>query len=211
MQKPADTQYAIHDLLKNRWSPRAYSNRPIETEKLLSLFEAARWSASGGNSQPWNFVIVTHNDQPMFQEVIGTAAGRNALWAKEAPVLVMAIAKLNPEKPERDSGAYYDLGQAVAHLSIQASAVGLYVHQMGGFDRAKLSQIAQIPDGYQLMTLIAVGYFGKVDDLADDSLRINEMAPRTRKPINEFVFSEHWNQPLSIPANETALAAVSGD
>ncbi len=211
MNKPADTRYEIHDLLKNRWSPRAYSKRAIEPEKLQSLFEAARWSPSGGNMQPWAFIVVTQADQSTFQQLIETMRGRNPLWAKDAPVLVMAIAKLNLEKPEMDRSAYYALGQAVAHLSVQASALGLHTHQMGGFDGAKASQLAQIPEGYQLVTITAVGYFGAVDDLADEGLRTDELAARTRKPLRDFVFSEHWNQPLPILEDEAAPAPVSGD
>jgi len=199
MQKPADTQYAIHDLLKNRWSPRAYSSQPIESEKIFALFEAARWSPSGGNVQPWAFVVVTPDDASTHQGLVAALTGRNPLWAGQAPALVVAIAQLNPEKPAAHRYAYYDLGQAVAHLSIQAEAMGLAAHQMGGFQPEQVRELLHIPEGYEPMTIIAVGYLGKVDDLHPE-LRERETAPRTRKPLQDFVFGNRWDQPL-LPAH----------
>ena len=203
MQKPADTQYAIHDLLKNRWSPRAFSSRPIEPEKLISLFEAARWSPSAGNSQPWSFVVATHKNLTVHEKLVATMTGNNPRWAQRVPVLILALARTNPEKPEANPFAYYDLGQAVAHLTIQAAALGLDVHQMGGFDRMRARELFEIPDGYDLMTVIAVGYPGDPANLPDD-LRDRELLPRTRKPVSEIAFQERWNQPIS---DETAAAA----
>ena len=201
MHKPAETSHEIHKLLQTRWSPRAFSNRPIETGKLFSLFEAARWSPSGGNGQPLAFIVATQDDPEMHERIVGVMTGRNPSWASVAPVLVLAVARLNPERPAANPFAYYDLGQAVAHLSVQASALGLYVRQMGGFDHEKACHVCQIPDGYEPMTLIAIGYCGSPEDLPDD-LREREKAPRTRKPLAEFVFKGHWNQPLAAPETE---------
>lgn len=205
MRKPADTQYAIHDFLKERWSPRAFSSQPVEIDKLLSLFEAARWSPSGGNSQPWSFVIATQDNAEAHQKLISTMTGRNPLWANNVPVLVLAITKLNPEKPAAHRYAYYDLGQAVAHLSIQATVLGLRVHQMAGFDWEQAHQLFDVPEGYQAVTVIAIGYAGTVEDLPEE-LRAGESAPRIRKPMAEFVFNEGWNKPLGVPE-----AAAVGD
>ena len=196
MHKPAETNHVIHELLQTRWSPRAFSTRPVETDKLLSLFEAARWSPSGGNSQPWTFIVATTDDPGAHDKLVSTMTGRNPQWAKSVPVLVLAIAKLNPERPAANRFAYYDLGQAVAHLSVQANALGLHVHQMAGFDNAKARELFQIPDGYDPVTLIAIGYYGNADELPDE-LREREMAPRARKSLAEFVFHGEWNRPLS--------------
>ncbi len=206
MHKPAETQFTIHDLLKNRWSPRAFSKNPVEAEKLASLFEAARWSPSGGNSQPWSFVTVTQENPELHQKLVETLTGNNPRWAHLAPVLVLALARLNPEKPEANRFAYYDLGQAVAHLSIQASALELHTHQMGGFDRTKARELFDIPAEYDLLTVIAIGYPGNLDDLPDD-LRERELLPRTRKTVTEIAFQERWNRPLETGE----YAAVSGD
>ncbi len=206
MQKPAETQFAIHDLLKNRWSPRSFANRAVEPEKLASLFEAARWSPSGGNSQPWSFIVVTQETPDLHEKLVATMTGNNPRWAHLAPVLIVTLARLNSEKPEANRFAYYDLGQAAAHLTIQASALGLDVHQMGGFDRVKARELLEIPEGYDLLTVIAVGYPGSIEDLPDD-LRERELLPRTRKTVTEIAFQERWNRPLETGE----YTAVSGD
>src|SRR5262245_4816799 len=147
MHKPADTHYEIHDFLKNRWSPRAFSSQPVETDKLLSLFEAARWSPSAQNSQHWSFVIDKNAHKELHQPLINTIMGRNQLWTPNVPVLVLTVTKLNPERPAANPYAYYDLGQAVAHLSVQATALGLRVHQMAGFDHEEARKLFQVPEG----------------------------------------------------------------
>src|SRR5579871_6373943 len=119
MEKPAVTDHAIHDLLRARWSPRAFSRRPIETDKLLSLFEAARWSPSGGNSQPWSFVVGLHGDAT-HDKLVETLIGRNTEWAVNAPVLMLAVARTEHKAGVMNRFAPYDVGQSVAHLSVQA-------------------------------------------------------------------------------------------
>ena len=195
MLKPADTQYDIHDLLKNRWSPRTFSSQSVDSDTLLSLLEAARWSPSGGNSQPWSFIVVTQDDPEIHRQLVETMTGNNPRWAHRAPMLILTIARLNTEKPEANRFAYYDLGQAVAHLTVQASAFGLDVHQMAGFDRVKARELVQLPEGYDLMTVVAVGYPGNLEHLPDD-LREREVLPRSRKLLSEIAFKDHWNQPL---------------
>lgn len=201
MQKLAEANYAIHDLLKARWSPRAFSTQPVETEKLLSLLEAARWSPSGANEQPWTFIVATQADTTTHQKFVDILMGRNAMWAKNAPVLILSVAKLNRQSGAANRHAYYDVGQAVAHLTVQASALGLYVHQMGGFDAEKARQRFEIPEGYDPVTAIAIGYQGNPDDLPEE-LRGLELGGRSRKSFAEFVFDGHWNQPLSVAEPE---------
>ena len=195
MSNPTETNYEIHDLLKNRWSPRAFSSQPVEPEKLRSLFEAARWSPSGGNSQPWAYVVAT-KENPAHQKLVQTLMGFNTVWAENAPVLVLTLAYLNPQRPGGNHYGYYDLGQAVAHLSIQAAELGLHVHQMAGFDAQKARELFEIPAGYVPTTVVALGYLGSAEDLPEE-LRQREAAPRTRKPLDEFVFSGQWGEPLT--------------
>ncbi len=182
MEKMADTQYPIHELLKARWSPRAFSARPVEGDKLAALFEAARWAPSGGNAQPWAFVVVTPDETEAHRGLLGALSGRNPAWAANAPVLVLAAARLYPPSDPRNRYAYYDAGQAVAHLTLQASALGLNVHQMGGFDANAACAAVGMPDGYVPMTC--------------PKTYEREMAPRTRKPLAEFVFRGRWDQPF---------------
>ncbi|SRR5258708_1916556 len=196
MEKPAVTEYEIHDLLKARWSPSAFSNQPVEPEKLLSVFEAARWSPSGGNSQPWSFIVGLRGDST-HDKLVETLTGRNTEWAVNAPVLLLSIAKAEYKPGVANRFAPYDLGQAVAHLTVQASVFGLYVHQMGGFNADAARHLFDIPAGYDPLTMIAIGYQGNLDDLPED-LRTRELVPRSRKPFKEFIFGERWNQPLGL-------------
>ncbi|MDO8970254.1 MAG: nitroreductase family protein, partial [Saprospiraceae bacterium] len=134
MNKPATNLHPIHDLLKNRWSPRAYSAQPVEKQHLLSLFEAARWAPSSGNMQPWTFIVTTLADPEPHAKLVAALGERNQMWAKHAPVLVLSIVQRDREPGKPNLWATYDLGQSVAHLSVQATALGLFVHQMAGFD-----------------------------------------------------------------------------
>lgn len=205
MEKPAETDHEIHELLRSRWSPRAYSHHPVEEEKLWSLFEAARWSPSGGNQQPWAFIVISRFDQDVHEKLVETLSGRNKLWAKDAPVLVLSVARLNSQPAGNNNRfAYYDVGQAVAHLSIEASALGLYTHQMAGFDAEGARQLFHLPESFEPMTLTAIGYAGDVDGLPDE-LRERELAPRTRKPLSEFVFHGSWGHTLGLAQHEPSV------
>jgi len=195
VSNPTETNYEIHDLLKNRWSPRAFSSQPVEPEKLRSLFEAARWSPSAGNTQPWTYVVAT-KENPAHQKLVQTLMGFNTVWAENAPVLVLTLAYLNPQRPGGSHYGYYDLGQAVAHLSIQAAELGLHVHQMAGFDAQKARELFEIPADYVPTTVVALGYLGNAESLPEE-LRQREAAPRSRKPLDEFVFSGQWGEPLT--------------
>ena len=196
MEKIADTDHPIHDFLSKRWSPRAFSAQPVEIEKLLSLFEAARWSPSGGNSQPWSFILTSQENRAAYDKLLGTLGERNQMWAKHAPVLVLTIARREIEPGKLNPWATYDLGQSVAHLSMQASASGIFVHQMAGFDRKKAAETFNLPEGFDPVTVIALGYPGDPDTLPE-GFREREIAPRTRKSLSEFVFDGAWEKPLS--------------
>lgn len=197
MKKTAQTQYPIHDLLKERWSPRAYSSQPVAVDQILSLFEAARWSPSSNNNQPWSFIVTSRSDPEPHAKLLVTLAEFNQMWGQHAPVLVLGVAKMEWGDPVRPNAyAMYDLGQAVAHLSIQASALGLFVHQMGGFDREKARAAFDLPEGYAPVIAFTLGYAGDPSTLAD-AMRERELAPRTRKPLSEFVFDGAWQVALT--------------
>jgi nitroreductase len=195
VQNLATVQYPILDILKERWSPRTFANQAVEPEKLWSLFEAARWSPSAGNAQPWAF-IVTFKGEPAHEKLASTLMGRNLLWATQAPVLILTLAQRNYAAGQPYRHALYDLGQSVAHLTVQASASGLHVHQMGGFDAEKARQLFDVPESHEVVTLITVGYLGNPDALPGE-LRERELAPRTRKELATFVFAERFGEPLT--------------
>lgn len=188
-------QSTIHDLLANRRSPRAFSEQPIEPWKIASLFEAARWSPSSANEQPWHFVATTPKDETPYKVLLESLSEGNRRWAAKAPLLVLGVARSmygNSGRPYRH--AWYDLGQSVAHLTVQATDLGLVVHQMGGFDPDKFKQHFPIPEGYEPVVVFTVGYPGRADELPED-LRKREQSPRTRKPLESFVFTDQWGVP----------------
>lgn len=195
MEKLADTQYAIHPLLQARWSPRAFAPTPIAEQDFFSLFEAARWSPSGGNLQPWAFVTAVQGSEA-YQKLVGVLVGNNQLWAKNAPLLVLSMAQRERSEGKPNPSAVYDLGQAVAHLTFQAESLGISVHQMGGFDKNLARDVFGVPAEYELVTAIAIGYAGDLDTLSED-LRTRELAPRTRKPLKSFVFANNWGEAVS--------------
>jgi nitroreductase len=196
--KPAQTQYPIHELIKNRWSPRAFSPRPVEREKLLALFEAARWAASSRNEQPWSFIVATRDDEAGFDKALGCVREGNARWARNAGVLLFSLAKRSFE-PDDDPNrfAFHDVGLAVANLIIQATALGLYTHQMAGIYRDKVREVYQIPETHDVVAGIALGYYGELEQLPGD-LQEREVAPRKRKPLTEFVFEGTWGEIAEI-------------
>jgi nitroreductase len=195
MQKPAETRYPINSLLHKRWSPRAFANYAIDRAELLSLFEAARWSASSGNQQPWSFIVTTQHDSQGHQSFVDILTGRNPLWAKNAPVLVLGVIQREGAPGRLNRYAMYDLGQAVANLTVQATHLGLSVRQMGGFDAEQARLLFNIPDTHDPVVAIAIGYAGSPEDLPQ-ALAEQELAPRIRKPVEAFVYEGGWEQPL---------------
>lgn len=191
MKKPADTRFALHSLIAERWSPRSFDPRSVEPEKLGSLFEAARWAPSCFNEQPWSFLVATRDDEAAFDRLASCLMDGNA-WAKQAPVLVLSVAKQTFErngKPNRH--AAHDVGLAVENLVLQAQAEGLVSHQMAGFDAAAATERLSLPEGCESMAMIAIGYPGEPEALSDE-LAERERAPRSRKELASFVFGAGW-------------------
>lgn len=194
MEKPAETQYPIHDLLRKRWSPRAFSERMVEPDTLRSLLEAARWAPSSFNEQPWSFIVATKADQAEHARLLSCLVEGNIQWARRAPVLMVSVARMAFEedgKPNRH--AFHDVGQAVADLSVQATALGVVVHQMAGFSPDKVRELYGVPEQFEPVAAIALGYPGDPESLPE-KLKQREVAPRERKPLPEFVFSGRWGQ-----------------
>lgn len=194
MQKPAPTQHPIHELLRQRWSPRAFSEKPVPAEVLVSLFEAARWAPSSNNEQPWAFLVATREDQESHARMLSTLVEFNQTWAKHAPVLAIAVSEFAFErtgKPNRN--AFYDTGAAVADLTLEATSRGLFVHQMAGFDPHKPIELFEIPSGWEPIAAFVIGYPGDPESLPD-TLRQRELAPRERKPLASFVMGGHWGK-----------------
>ena len=197
MIKDAQNKYPLNELSRTRWSPRAFSDQPVERVKLQSLFEAARWAPSGGNEQPWNFMLGIHPGDT-WRKILETLDTGNQAWAKNVPVLLLCIGKETRGKRNVKNGWFaYDTGQAVAHLTFEARNQGLYVHQMAGFDQASAVRLFRIPDDYQPLTVIALGYLGNPDSLTEDQKK-SELSARTRKDFDDFVFSGVFGQKTDL-------------
>ncbi len=195
MEKVAPAEHPIHDLLRRRWSPRVFAPRPVERQKLRQLLEAARWAASSFNEQPWSFFVATIEEPTEHARLVDCLLPANQAWAKHAPVLMLTVAKLHFDhnhKPNRV--AVHDVGLAVANLVVQATALDLFVHQMGGVDLAKARLTFQVPEGYDPVTAIALGYAGDPNQLPAEQ-RGRENEPRERRPLDQFVFTGRWGQP----------------
>ena len=198
MQKLAETRYPIHELLRERWSPRAFADRMVEPEELRSLLEAARWAPSSFNEQPWSFIVATKEHPGEYERLLSCLVEGNVRWAQHAPVLMLSVAKLafeRNQKPNRH--AFHDVGLAVENLVIQGMALGLFVHQMAGFHADRAREVYGIPEGHEPVAAMAIGYLDDPGRLPDD-LREREVAPRIRKPLESFVFSGQWGQPSRL-------------
>jgi nitroreductase len=200
LKKPAETQVPIHDLIRNRWSPRAFEGRPVKPEKLCALFEAARWAASSYNAQPWSFIVATKDDPQNYKKILDCFVEFNQGWAKNAPVLALSVAALKfAHNQEPNRHAFHDVGQAAANLALQATALGLEVHQMAGILPDKARELFAIPDGFEAVAGIAIGYPGEPGSLSEP-MRKREEEPRTRKALESFVFSGKWGNTAACAA-----------
>ena len=204
--KDAATRYPIHDLLRRRWSPRAFAARPLDPETLHRLLEAARWAPSAGNGQPWGFLVATRDDAAEFARLLGVLNEKNQLWARDAAALLLAVAAVRRPDGKEHPLALYDLGLAVENLVVEGMAHGVYAHQMAGFDAEAARRAFAIPQGNVPVAAIALGYPGDPDALPPE-LREREQAPRARKPLEALAFRGRYGRPSPLVAGEAAAAA----
>ncbi|MFE6254193.1 nitroreductase family protein [Agromyces sp. NPDC057865] len=184
--RKADTTAPLIHPLVERWSPRAYDpTAVVSTDVLRTILEAARWAPSANNTQPWRF-IVARRGSDAFTTVHDALMGFNQAWADSAAVLIVNIAETADDEGKPRPWARYDLGQAVAHLTVQAQHEGLHTHQMGGFDGARIAQAFGLGEHFEVVSITAIGVLGDLDALPEP-LREREVAPRLRKPLDELV------------------------
>ena len=198
--RQAKTGVPIHDLLARRWSPRAYdANRPVAREHLAALLEAARWAPSCNGDQPTRYLIWDRARDPEgWQKAFDCLSESNRKWVKNVPLLVLSCAGSifgHNGKPNRYGP--HDTGAASMSMALQAPALGLIVHQMGGYDAAKARAAFAIPEEYTPMAMIAVGYQASPDVL-DEETKAKELKPRSRKPLEELFFEGGWNTPVKL-------------
>jgi nitroreductase len=198
MHKPAPTDVPIHELLRDRWSPRAFSDRAVEGDKLRRLFEAFRWAPSSYNEQPWALIVASKEDRAEFDKLLGCLVEFNRSWAKAAAVLILTVARRVLERNgQPNHHAAHDVGQAMAMLTIQAQAEGLSVHQMAGILPDEARKVYGVPADWDVLTGVAIGYGGDAAVLPEQ-LRDRELAPRSRKPVSSIVFTSTWNKSWGV-------------
>jgi nitroreductase len=192
----------VHELIQSRWSPRNFSSRMVSDKDLQTVFEAARWAASSYNEQPWRFLVANKSDAEAFQKFLNLLVPANQAWAKDAPILIFTVGKRTfSHNGSPNVYGLHDAGQALAHLFLQATALGLHAHGMGGFDRERAREELQVPDDYELGAAVALGYIAPPEDFPDQE-RALQLQKRQRKPLREIVFSDAWEQPFSFSTSK---------
>lgn len=195
MEKLAPTDHDVHDLIRKRWSPRAFSPAPVTDAALRSLMEAARWSASCANEQPWHFIVARREDEADFGRMLACLLPGNQRWVKDAPVLMLSVARLRFAKSgELNRHSFHDVGLATAQLALQATSMGMAIHPMAGFSPELARQTYGIPEDHEAVAAIAAGYLGDPNTLPED-LKKRELAARSRRPQTDFVFAKAWATP----------------
>ncbi len=197
MTKQANTDYPIHELIVNRWSPYQFADRTVSKEDLLSLFEAARWAPSSYNEQPWRFIVATQKQSKEFEKLLSCLVPANQEWAKNASALALGVSHLVFDRNGKENkAAIYDLGAAVSHLTFEATTRGISVHQMIGIEPAKAKKVYNIPENFEVVTAFAIGY----SDLSNQGLKElaeRDQTPRQRKKVSEFLYSNDWSLPFT--------------
>lgn len=193
--KHAQPEFAVLECIAQRWSPYRFQPRSVEVEKLASCLEAARWSASSFNEQPWSFLVARREEPADFQRLLGCLLEANQAWAQHAGVLLLTVVGTKfSHNGQPNRTAQHDLGLAMGNFSCQATQLGLTVHQMAGLNLSRARQEFAIPEAFEPVTAVAVGYASQ-EPTDDSPLAKRDAAPRARKQISQFTFSGAWSRP----------------
>ncbi len=204
MNKTAATDHRIHGTLARRWSPYAFSDKPVASRDLLALFEAARWAPSSYNEQPWRYIVGVkgagqdQNNNDQHARVLSCLVEANQAWAQNAPVLALGVISRSFERNGKpNEAAEHDLGLASGNLVVEATMRHLFVHQMIGIDPEAARATFAIPEHCEALTALAIGYRESSGDM-NEALRERDEKPRSRKPLDEFVFSGRFGEPADL-------------
>ncbi|WP_228851576.1 nitroreductase family protein [Aegicerativicinus sediminis] len=194
IKKETPTDYEIHPLIKQRWSPRAFSENPISEKELKQLFEAGRWAASSNNFQPWR-IIYGIKGTDVYNRIFKCLDEFNQGWNKTTQVLLLGAFKKTNKKGKENFHALHDLGQFMANLSIQAQSMGIAIHQMAGVDFKMAIKEFEFPEDYHVATAVAIGYYGgDIETLPEDLQEKELQKERKRKPQEEFIFNGNFKE-----------------
>ena len=192
-----EIEHPVLDVIRSRWSPAIYSPQPVETEKLLSILEAARWAPSSFNAQPWSFLVARKEEPEEFARMLSCLVPGNVAWAQHVPVLLISVAKLQfDHNGSANRHAFHDTGIATGFLMLQAAALGVLAHGMAGFDAAKARELYGIPQSHEAVAAIVLGYPGDEQGAPEELRKRNQRKPR--RTLNQFVFAGRWGQPLPL-------------
>ncbi|MCU0423423.1 MAG: nitroreductase family protein [Bacteroidia bacterium] len=180
--------HEVLEVIAHRKSIRAFKSEPIEQDKINQILEAARWSFSSGNEQPWRF-IVAHAGSVQWQLLFDHLAEGNQTWCKYVPVFVVTLAKKTTSKGNPYKHAWHDTGAATMLMAIQATGLGMQLHPMGGFKAAELSSALAIDEAYDLVCISALGYPN--DDLSalNERQQAGEITRSNRMPIEQLLIN----------------------
>lgn len=173
---------SLNEIVDKRYSPYGFADRPVSEDTLYQILDVARWAPSSYNEQPWRFVYALKENEEAYQRLLSCAVADNQEWAKEAPVLLLSVAKRHfSQNGEPNRHAWHDTGMAVAFFVLKATEMGLYAHQMAGFSVEKAQQHLNIPEEFSPVAMIALGY------------RSEEARPdKGRKSVNELAMPGQW-------------------
>ena len=184
----------LSPVIRNRYSPRAYSPKPLTEEEITSLFEAARWAASARNLQPWRFIYATPDNKERWNKLFDCLIEFNQEWVKSAPFLMLVLAqKIDPERSTVREQVSYDLGLAMGNFTAQAGHLGIYLRNMGGFSSEKAISHFNIPSIYEPVVMVAAGYLGDEDQL-DEKLKVPKDKDRVRRALDQIIFEGDWEK-----------------
>ena len=192
--KQAPARDGVLPVFLHRWSPRSFSDRDVSTADLKTIFEAVRWTQSSYNEQPWKYFVGIRGSET-YNKIFQSLGEFNQAWARSAPVLILNVAKTTfSHNNTPNPVALYDLGASAATLCYQAISLGIFTHQMAGYDREKARNLFQVPEDYIFGAAIALGYLGEPSALPNEQFITQEIAPRQRKALKDFVLSD-WGVP----------------
>ena len=196
--KKATPDHPVHELITARWSPYGFAGKPVSSDDLRSIFEAARWAPSSYNEQPWSYIVATQENRGEFDRAVSCLVEPNQAWARNAPVLALCItSKSFTRNGKPNAAAVHDLGLAAGNICLEATARGLFVHQMIGIIPERVRELYDVPDGHDPVTALTIGYAADPESLPEET-RERDQSPRTRKPLAEFMFAGKWGQRWSL-------------
>jgi nitroreductase len=198
MKKPAPTEQPVHPLIRERWSPYWFDGRALDESDLRAILEAARWAPSAYNEQPWSFIVAKRDDATEHERMVSCLVEGNRTWAREAPVLILGLTRRRFRRTEEaNATCEHDLGLAAATLSLEATARGIFVHQMSGIEPERIREAYAIPDDVTPLTALALGYCA-APSAVPERYRDRQHRARERDPLASFVFGARWGRPSPL-------------